>query len=131
MRITRSPFNTRAVCAMIPGLCSVGWRLTRRTSPVRRWRHTRLHAVGTPPLLVPAPRLGERPAGVAGVAGVPATAEDARAFLEFGVAPAAPPAAASGVGAALSSAPNSSRFASAARWACERRERSMSSPVGS
>ena len=33
MRMCVSPWSTRAVCAMMPGLCSVGWRLTSSTSP--------------------------------------------------------------------------------------------------
>ena len=51
----RRSMRARAWCAMMPGLCSVGCRLTSSTSPSFRWRQTFLTAPLAPSRPVPAP----------------------------------------------------------------------------
>ena len=64
-RVAAPTLSTRALCAMSPGLCSVGWRLVSMTSPSRRWRYTILPF---PLLKMPLPPAALAEPGVAAAA---------------------------------------------------------------
>ena len=135
--MTFSPISTRALCAMMPGLCSVGCRLTSSASPVLRWRHAlardrRAHrgcldvasaraaarSAAAPPLpgpLLSAPKLRSLPAlPEVGVASPPSLAPSLPAC-----------SAAVRVGMPSASALASSRFAITSRCCCVWRARSI------